>query len=185
MFVRTERLLLRPIWPEDFDELYELLAADYVDTSLEPDQFAELREELEGFVQRQHETLHPHFVITLLGSGTSRPIGVASLHRQGDAVELEYWINRNDRGIGYGEEAVLAILDHARSLGHRYVEAWHFDDNESAGKVLRTCGFEPTGRQRDRYDSRLKFVAPADIYVADLTRLPTRKTVAQPQEILE
>ena len=182
MFVRTERLLLRPAWPEDLGELRELLSAEYLDASLDPALLSQLDSELEAFVMRPHEPLYPHFLITLLDSGKTRPIGNASLRQAGDAVELGYWIARPFRGSGYGEEAVLAILEHARSLGHRRIEAWHFNENEASGKVLQHCGFEPTGKQRDQYNSMLKFVMPADVYAADLAKLPARQVVTPTQQ---
>lgn len=152
--------------------MYELLSQEYGGQELDEQKLAVFRDELKNFVLRPHEPRYPHFLFTLRDSGPTRPIGSASLRPHGDDVELGYWIARPFRKLGLGEEAITAILNHARSLGHKQITAWHFNENEASGKLLQKCGFTPTGKKIERYNGRLKFLAPADLYAADLTVNP-------------
>ena len=66
-------------------------------------------------------------------------------------AEIGYWIARPHWGQGYATEAAEAVLQIARTLGHRRVTAGHFVDNPASGKVLRKLGFVPTGRTGGRH----------------------------------
>ena len=168
MFIRTERLLLRPAWPEDARELLDLLAEEYAADALPPEQVHKFREEISAFVSLPDEPRYPHFLIMLRDGGSTRPIGSASLSRGDGETELGYWIARQHHGQGFVEEVIRAILDFARPLGHRRIAAWRFNQSEATGRILEKCGFAPTGRRQERYDVRVNLDVPADIYAIDL-----------------
>lgn len=176
MFIRTERLFLRPIWPEDMDELLELVKGDAAARNL-ADVPPEDVEEARSYLMEPHESLLPHFFINLRGSTGSRLIGSIGLGRPGSDVELGYWIARQFRGRGYAAEAVRAVLMQARLLGHRRILASHFADNDTAD-VLESVGFSDTGAIQRRYSPGQHRHAPARIFAANLDRLGPERTVA-------
>jgi RimJ/RimL family protein N-acetyltransferase len=65
--------------------------------------------------------------------------------RPSGAVELGYWISRPFWGRGVATEACTALLDIARALGLKQLEASHFIDNPASARVLDKLGFESTG----------------------------------------
>jgi RimJ/RimL family protein N-acetyltransferase len=168
MFIRTERLFLRPAWPEDIHEITQVLADDAVCGSgaiAEPQRPpAQLRAYFDG----PQESRLPRFFINLRDDNGSKLIGSIGLGRSDSDVELGYWIARMHRGRGYAGEAVRAVLAQARALGHRRVVAAHFAGNEASARVLERSGFEPTGETRSRFSAYLGAEAPARLYVASL-----------------
>jgi RimJ/RimL family protein N-acetyltransferase len=87
----------------------------------------------------------PHFFINLRADDGLRLIGGIGLGRDGDDVELGYWIGRPYRGQGYAGEAVKSVLNNAWMLGHSRIVARHVADNEATAHVLIKAGFHSTG----------------------------------------
>lgn len=170
MFIRTERLLLRPSWPEDLDELLELLSEEDIAQNLGIRGLPRTREELQAYIARPRLPKLPHFFINLRDSQGTRLVGGIGLGRNEDEVELGYWIAPAFRGRGFAEEAVRAVLNQARALGHRRIVACHFADSPTSATVLMKAGFADTGESRDRYSAGRGGVAPANVYVIDLTK---------------
>ena len=110
----------------------------------------------------------PHFFITLPTADGAKLIGSAGISRDGDDVELGYWIARAHWGQGYATEAARAVLSQARALGHKQLVASHFVDNPASGRVLRKVGFCPTGKRRIRYSAGRQGVAMALTYSLEL-----------------
>ena len=136
MFMRSERLFLRPGWPEDWEEVLARIA-DETALRAVPEAAADAR--------------LPQFLITLPTLvEPARIIGCIALTRQDDDVVLNYWIAREHWGQGYASEAGRAILQLARVLGHRRIIAHPLADNPAAARVLRKLGFCPTGRVDSR-----------------------------------
>ena len=167
MFIRTERLFLRPGWPEDLEELLDVLGGDAVVRSIGVSALPRTQAELREVLARPLESLLPHFFINLREDDGAKLIGGIGLGRLGDDIELGYWIARRHRGHGYAAEAVKAVLAEARMLGHHHVVAAHFADDASAS-VLEQSGFKPTGEVRSRFSVGRGGEAPARLYVAVL-----------------
>lgn len=151
MFIRSERLFLRPGWPEEWEELLTLIDDEAVVRNLARAPWPYTAEDAKAFTRRQHEHLLPNFFVTLPTAEGARLIGSVGLGRDGDRVELGYWIGRPYWGNGYATEAARALLTLARTLGHRQLVASHFVDNPASGRVLRKLGFCPTGVVRNRF----------------------------------
>lgn len=146
MFHRTERLLLRPIWPEDWEMLYSGIADPGVVHNLATAPWPYHEDDARAFAQREQDSYVPGFAVTLPGEGL---IGGAGLgYDEHDEVQLGYWIARAHWGKGFASEAARAVLEMARVIGHTRVVAAHFLDNPASGKVLRKAGFRPTGEVR-------------------------------------
>lgn len=168
MFIRTQRLFLRPGWPEDLDELLEVLSDDSVVRSIGVSPLPRSVPELRNYLSRPREPSLPHFFINLRDDDGARLIGGVGLARSGPDVELGYWLAPSHRGRGYATEAVSAVLEQAPMLGHAQIVAAHFADNAASARVLEQAGFKPTGETRLRHSAGRGGEAPARIYMADL-----------------
>ncbi len=155
MFHRSERLLLRPIWPEDWQALMAGIADEGVVRNLARAPWPYLEQDARDFAALPADPLHPRFLITR--AADAEVVGCIGLGAKGDgtndaaAPELGYWIARQHWGLGYATEAGEGVLGIAATLGHREILAAHFLDNPASGRVLRKLGFEPTGRTVPRW----------------------------------
>lgn len=169
MFIRSERLFLRPAWPEDWAELYPLINDLSVVRNLSRVPWPYTPEDARHFVGMEADRRHPTFLVTLPGATGSRLIGSLGIFGGEEGPELGYWIARRFWGRGYATEAVRTVLPIARALEHARLRAWAFADNPASARVLRKAGFAPTGQMRDRTSpARGKATAPAAIYAIDL-----------------
>ncbi|MEY4238307.1 MAG: hypothetical protein RL339_908 [Pseudomonadota bacterium] len=152
MFMRSERLFLRPAWPEDWEELLSRVADESVVRNLAKAPWPYTAEDARWFASQPQDQHLPHFFITLPTSAEpARLIGCIGLAADGDAVELGYWLGREHWGKGYASEAARAVISVARVLGHKRLVAGHFIDNPASGRVLRKVGFHATGQLRQRF----------------------------------
>jgi len=164
MFIRSERLFLRPGWPEDRDELLTRIADEAVVRNLSSVPWPYSAHDAATFLDLPHDRLLPRFVITLPGAGGARIIGGAGLHAAGDTVELGYWIARDAWGCGYASEAARAVVSLAQALRHPRLVASHYCDNPASGRVLQKAGFRPTGRLTERFSKARGVAVPAREY---------------------
>ena len=148
MFHRSERLFLRPAFPEDAREIYEGICDAGVVQMLARPPWPYRPADAVEFCTRETDPQSPRFVITLPGGKGSPVIGAVGLHRDKDGLELGYWIARDHWGQGYATEAARGALEVARALGHGRVLSGHFVDNPASGRVLRKLGFRETGEVR-------------------------------------
>ncbi|MCE2841323.1 MAG: GNAT family N-acetyltransferase [Novosphingobium sp.] len=152
MFMRSERLFLRPGWPEDWEELLGRVADEAVVKNLAKAPWPYTDDDARWFASQPQDQRLPHFFITLPTSAEpARLIGCIGLAQDGDAVELGYWLGREHWGKGYASEAARAVINVARVLGHKRLVAGHFIDNPASGRVLRKAGFRPTGQILQRF----------------------------------
>jgi RimJ/RimL family protein N-acetyltransferase len=168
MFIRSERLFLRPGWPEDWSELLARIGDEQIVRNLAKAPWPYTGASAQEFLRSEQDPRCPQFLITLPTSEGSTLIGCAGLAPGEEGIELGYWIAHDRWGQGYATEAARAVLSLARTLGHRRVVASHFADNESSGRVLRKLGFCPTGRTVQRFCVARGTELPALTYAADL-----------------
>lgn len=151
MFIRSERLFLRPGWPEDWSELRARIADEGIVRNLVKAPWPYTADSAREFLRAEQDPRLPQLLVTLPTSEGSALIGCAGLTPTEDGIELGYWIARDRWGQGYATEAARAVLSLARTFGHRRIVANHFADNASSGRVLRKLGFCPTGRTQPRF----------------------------------
>ena len=168
MFIRSERLFLRPGWPEDWAEVLAGLGDEEVVRNLarQPWPFGEA--DARDFATRAQDRFSPHFLVTLPGAAGAQVIGGVGLGASGSTGELGYWIARRHWGQGYATEAVGAVIQIARAIGHRSLSAWHFLDNPASGRVLAKAGFRPFGEVCTRHSRARGGEAPALAYALEL-----------------
>lgn len=138
MFIRSERLFLRPGWPEDREELLRCMeqAAAVPYPAVDP---------LAGCSPR-----HPRFLVTLPGADGARVVGcvgfspaATGIVAHSAPVDFTCWIAEPFRGRGYGGEAARAALSVARTLGHRRIGAVLPAGGPEPIKLLERLGFRP------------------------------------------
>lgn len=171
MFHRSERLFLRPAWPEDWQALFGGIADEGVVRNLARAPWPYTAGDARAFASRGDDSRFPTFMLTLPHPGGAQLVGCAGLaaaDMDGADAELGYWIARPHWGRGYATEASLAVLEVAAMLGHRRIEAGHYIDNPASGRVLRKAGFEATGRVQPRDCLARGQAVEAAIYVRDL-----------------
>ena len=67
MFIRSERLFLRPGWPEDWQELEPLIADEKVVRNLASAPWAYTGEDARRFLETPQGLLLPRFLVTVPG----------------------------------------------------------------------------------------------------------------------
>ena len=168
MFHVTERLLLRPAWPEDAEALTQGIADRGVVRNLATAPWPYSLDDARKFIAMGQDTKVPGFLLTLPGAHGSQIIGGAGLGRCEDGVEIGYWIARPYWGRGFATEASRGVIEVARSLGYRTLSGGHFADNPASGKVLRKLGFVPTGRTAMRHSCARGEETECVMYTMDL-----------------
>lgn len=169
MFVRTQRLTLRPGWAEDAPELARAIGHEAVVRNLAMLPWPYPIEAAETFLGHFDDPAEPRFLVFEHLEGATRLIGCIDITaRRGEAHELGYWLTPDAWGRGYATEAGRAVLGAARARGIRRVTAGHFLDNPASGRVLRKLGFRPTGRVTSVYSRGRGAVAPSARFELDL-----------------
>ena len=167
MFHRSDRLFLRPIWPEDAIAIYRGIADKEITGNLATAPWPYTLADAEHFVALPKDPMHPGFGITIADTGEY--IGQVGFNLdEEERFQLGYWIARDHWGHGYATEAGAAALKVARTLGHGKVMAAHFLDNPASGRVLSKLGFEATGRVTELFSCGRGERAPAAEYALDL-----------------
>lgn len=168
MFHRTERLLLRPAWPEDWEMILWGIGDERVVRNLAKAPWPYRAADARAFVALGQDPRLPTFLLTLPEDRGSRLIGCAGLAESSTGVELGYWIARPYWGRGYATEGARGVLEVARLLGHNRIEAGHYLDNPRSGRVLRKLGFQPTGQVKPRDCLARGEATPCALYTLDL-----------------
>ena len=168
MFHRTERLLLRPAWPEDWEMILWGIGDERVVRNLASAPWPYLPDHAREFARRGQDPRCPAFLLTLPEDRGARLIGCAGLAETATGVELGYWIARPHWNRGYATEGARGVIEVARLLGHARVEAGHYLDNPASGRVLRKLGFQPTGSVRARESLARGKATPCAHYALDL-----------------
>lgn len=167
MFVRTERLLLRPGWPEDATELHRAICDEGIVRNLASAPWPYRLEDAQAFLAAERS---PHQASFLMFR-TPRLVGTIGLgNRPADgALELGFWIARSDWGKGYATEAGRAVIRLARhGLRLDKLSSSHFLDNPASGRVLEKLGFRRTGVIASRYSAGRGAQAPCALLELDL-----------------
>ena len=168
MFARTERLLLRPSWPEDAAELHQAIADEGIVRNLARAPWPYTVNDAVQFATQAHDTLYPAFLLMLRTHGAPRIIGACGIGNYDGSAELGYWIARPYWGLGFATEASRAVVNIAKAIGHKKLTASHFTDNLASGNVLRKLGFQNTGETAQRHSNGRGEAMTSVLYVKPL-----------------
>ena len=146
MFARTERLLLRPGFPEDAPALMNAIADLSIVRHLTAAPWPYRMRDAEAFLAAPRDPVLPSLLVFERTDGPIQLVGTIGLGRRASgAVEMGYWIARSQWGRGIATEAGTAMIGIARALGLASLEGSHFLDNPASGRVLEKLGFAATG----------------------------------------
>jgi RimJ/RimL family protein N-acetyltransferase len=188
MFARTDRLLLRPSWPEDAGALYAAIADENIVRNLAMAPWPYTAKDAAEFTAQEYDIMHPQFLLFLRTDGAPRLIGGCGIGNHRGSAELGYWISRPYWGLGFATEAARAVVDIAAAVGHDYLMAGHFSDNPASGRVLRKAGFQTTGQTEMRYSNGRGYKAKSIVYSKALSgdvmasSMPMRRPVTLPYD---
>ncbi len=168
MFARTERLLLRPSWPEDAAELHQAIADEGIVRNLARAPWPYTLKDAVQFAAQEHDTLYPAFLLMLRTHGAPRIIGACGIGNYDGSAELGYWIARPYWGLGFATEAGRAVIHIAKAIGHKKLIASHFIDNPASGNVLRKIGFQNKGETAQRHSNGRGEAMTSVLYVKPL-----------------
>lgn len=169
MFARTERLLLRPGWPEDAPALAKAIADETIVRNLATAPWPYGLAEAKAFLGRVHDPLLPSMLIFARSGGEPELIGACGLSlRPSGAIELGYWIARAHWNCGFATEAGRQVVEIARTLGLSSLQACHFIDNPASGRVLEKLGFRSTGMTAPRHSCARASEATAALFRMEL-----------------
>lgn len=171
MFAITERLLLRPGWPEDAPALAKAIGEETIVRNLASAPWPYDLTHARAFLETERRPDEASFLVFRRTLGGPQLIGSAGLGRRPDGeIELGYWIARPNWGLGYATEAGRAVVTIARdALRLKRIHAGHFLDNPASGRVLEKLGFRPTGLVADRFSCGRREAAPCKLFELDLT----------------
>ncbi len=144
--LRSPRLILRPLIPNDAVHFARLLGPDRAGVRMTASIPYPCTEEAarEWIVQKASPEAGQVFAITHAQSGeVMGAIGFGDSPGNGD---LGYWIGKPFRGKGYATEAIRRIVTHASHLGISRLFAETFPTNPASSRVLTKNGFRLTGR---------------------------------------
>ena len=168
MFARTERLLLRPSWPEDASELHQAISDEGIVRNLARAPWPYTADDAAQFATQEHDALYPAFLLMLRTHGAPRIIGACGIGSYDGGAELGYWIMRPYWGLGFATEASRAVVNIAKAIGHKKLIASHFTDNPASGNVLRKLGFQNTGETAQRHSNGRGEAMTSVLYVKPL-----------------
>jgi RimJ/RimL family protein N-acetyltransferase len=164
MFARTERLLLRPSWPEDAAELHQAIADEGIVRNLARAPWPYTADDAAAFAALEHDPRFPNFLLMLRTDNAPRLVGSCGLGERDGEAELGYWIARPYWGLGFASEASRAVVNIAKAIGHRKLVSGHFVDNPASGRVLRKLGFRNTGKNEQRHSEGRRHAVTCALY---------------------
>jgi RimJ/RimL family protein N-acetyltransferase len=171
MFARTERLLLRPGFPEDAAAIAAAIGNRQVARNLAAVPWPYGPGDASAFLAQTGDPLMPALVVTERTATGPEIVGGCSLRRRSSgAVEFGLWVAHRHWGRGIATEAGEAVLGIAKALKLESLEAFHFLDNFAGGRVLEKLGFVPTGFVAPRSSLARRQQAPARLMRLRLNR---------------
>ncbi|HUZ12568.1 MAG TPA: GNAT family N-acetyltransferase [Caulobacteraceae bacterium] len=152
MILETERLVLRPIVTADWRELYPIMSDPQVMAHWDGPEIVD-PEISRRMVAAQVEDMQAgaaHYWAVELGAaaaflGACELTGIDWRHRR---AEVGFVLARAAWGLGYGLEAMRAVVGHAASLGLKRLWARTHAGNERSERLLARLGFEAEGYLR-------------------------------------
>jgi RimJ/RimL family protein N-acetyltransferase len=168
MFARTDRLLLRPSWPEDAQALHGAIADERIIRNLARAPWPYSEQDAASFATAEQPLMLPSFMLMLRTDGAPQLVGGCGLGERDGEAELGYWIARPYWGRGFATEAARAVIGIAKALGHKRLVSGHFIDNPASGQVLRKVGFRATGRTEERHSCGRGYAATCALFEKSL-----------------
>lgn len=140
MFIRTDRLFLRPAWREDAPTLARLLGQPGVQHELAGSPWLEALGDSDHFLA-SGGSRDVRLLVFRRSEGGPKLIGTAGVGRPLDRSEFGLWLSRTERRCGFAQEAGRAILSLAFD-GLKLGSVWAPAISEGpANRLIARLGF--------------------------------------------
>lgn len=159
--LETKHLILRPVKAGDATDIFEY-AGDEENTRFMIFNTHKSIDETVAFIDyiTKLQNTVPHYALVLkennklIGCG-----GIMDVSNFPHCGAIGYILNKKYWGLGYTAEAMKAIIDYLfkNKLVHR-IEACHFTENESSGRVMQKLGMIYEGTSKDKLFIRGKYI---------------------------
>ncbi|HML46149.1 MAG TPA: GNAT family N-acetyltransferase [Clostridia bacterium] len=166
--IETQRLVLRPLAPEDADAMYHNFASDAeVSRFMRWTPYQSVEETKRDLMEiaasyASNQTYRWGVCLrdgTLIGT-----VGVSGMDERDERAEIAYCLGRAYWGQGYAAEAIRGVLERMFSeVGLNRIEAYHAVDNPASGRVMQKAGMTLEGHARQKYRTREGF-QDCDLY---------------------
>ena len=179
MFARTERLLLRPGFPEDAPLLAQAIGDERIARNVARMPWPYSLDDARSYLATFADPTETKFLMFERTDAAPELVGGCGFDvRLDGSLQFGYWVTPAKWGRGFATEAGRAVLDIARALGVRSLEAGHFVDNPASGRVLEKLGFRPTGRTTRCYSLGRKRESNTRMFRLDLVEDDTLAAMA-------
>ena len=151
MFAITERLFLRPFWPEDAESLAAKIGVPEVCLNLAAPPYPyrvsdALAKVSIDWASWPLDVSCGIFLRTPDGPALAGGVALARQSDRADEAEIGYWLAREFWGRGIAVEAARPVVENAFvALRLQRLVAGPFIDNPASGRVLQKLGFRKTG----------------------------------------
>lgn len=179
LFHRSPRLLLRPIFEEDWQAIHAGINDFGVVRMLASAPWPYREEDAREFAATPAARNSLRFVITLPGQNGAPVIGTIGLELGQRGMELGYWLARPYWGRGYATEAGGAVIEIASMLGINHIQAGFALDNPASGRVLAKIGFQETGEVLEQFSRGRGCMTPVRRVAMDVRAIANEP--AEPQ----
>jgi RimJ/RimL family protein N-acetyltransferase len=149
----TERLRLRLLTPDDAPHFVRLFQDDWdavKQTGRMP--YPVTEPAMRDWIALHATGLSRTFLMARKEDGAA--LGGVGFGGLGDVHELGYALGRPYWSQGFATEGVLAMIEYARALGLKALQAFIFVENPASARVLRKAGFTDLGAARRDYPMR-------------------------------
>ncbi|MBQ8278473.1 MAG: GNAT family N-acetyltransferase [Roseburia sp.] len=140
MYIKTERLELKPLSDSDRDNMIEILTNNEIKkTYMLPD--FETEEQAEKLFVRLKEGSQVDKVYQVGIFLNGEVIGFSNeVDRAGDKIELGYMLHPKHHNKGYGTEMLKAMIEEMFARGFSEVIAGAFEENPASMRVMEKSG---------------------------------------------
>ena len=149
MLVKTDRLTIRHIMPDDWKSIKEIWvdfnssAFSQYDMPHNTDD-EDVQRRIAKWAGANSGTDHMFFAICL----DDTVIGYSAFNIREDGHEIGYCFHSAYHGKGYAKESMLALFDYLRTLGITKFSAGTALNNTPSVKLLTSLGFQLVGQEK-------------------------------------
>ena len=149
MFLKTERLNIRHIEPDDWKSIKEIWI-DFNTSSLSQYDMPhntdddDVHERIAKWADASKGTEHIFFAVCL----DETVIGFFSFNIREDSHELGYCFHSKYQGKGYAKESLAALIEYLTTIGIKKLTAGTAINNIPSVSLLKSLGFELTGTEK-------------------------------------
>lgn len=147
MFIKTERLILKPYSDKDRDAMIDLLTNSKIKKTFMIPELETEEKRIKMFNKiKSRSVSDEHYEAGIFLNdiliGFLNDVEVCE-----DKIELGYVINPQYHNCGYATEALKAFIDYLFERGFSEIIAGAFEDNASSIKVMLKCGMKQMKKQ--------------------------------------